>query len=125
MSKYKISKELIEAVPFIDKASEEFFKYYEDQYDFSYQVYDRGLTLQFFIQEKRPDFNWIFEKPKPEHISEIPEEIREEYKAYLREELMNFWGMDTIKEFEEHYTIEHAFEEFVYAHIDDNGELII
>lgn len=70
---------------------DDFYRNYESCWDYTHQVYDRGMMLQYFIKEKRPDFEWMFQKPEPAHISQIPEEIRDEYIQYLKEAIAELW----------------------------------
>ena len=78
-----------------------FYRFYEDRWDYSYDVLDRGLTLGDFIKTKRPEYGFMFDTPKPKHFSLIPKEIQEEYKEYLIELLSDMWDKETAEAYSE------------------------
>lgn len=96
-----------------------FYEHYESKWDYTYDVYERGLTLRWFIEEKHPDYAWMFKTSAPQHISEIPKEIRQEYLDYLKESLITDWD---IKVDEFSYTEFDAAVGF-YENFDESDEL--
>lgn len=71
-----------------------FYSRYENKWDYTMNVYDRGLSLGRFIEEKRQDHRWMFDQKQPSHISEVPEAIRQEYIDFLAQELADEWALD-------------------------------
>lgn len=63
----------------------EFYQAYEDCWDYAYQAFDRGLLLTWFIDHRAPEWQKIYQTPKPVRFSEIPDGLRERFKNFLNE----------------------------------------
>lgn len=71
-----------------------FYSRYEDKWDYMYAVCERGYSLGMFINDKRPDYQWMFDQPQPVHFSEIPKEIQQEYKDWLMQWMADEWDIE-------------------------------
>lgn len=94
-----------------------FYKEYEDRYDYSYDVLDRGLTLQLFIAEN-PSYRYVLEGDRPQHFSDIPFEVRIQYRHYIDRYLKEHW------DYTDGYTEQDAIHDFKLSRIDDKEEMI-
>ena len=91
----------------------EFYKNYDNQWDFTHQNLDRGDLYLYFLKEKNlPKLKNRIEFPV--HLSTVPTQYKLEYKKYLRKSLAEHWGMEESEEkgLESYYTDEKAIEEF-------------
>lgn len=102
---------------------EKFLTWYESRWDYTHVVFERGMLLEYFITEKRPDHEWMFQGVQPAHISEVPEAIREEYLAYIKQSLMEFWDIPTVEQLEKEYTLDAAVDEWIECDVDEDVDL--
>lgn len=79
---------------------------YDDQWDYSHQMLNREETFEYFLR----DTGRKYSGNHPEHIRDVPAGVRDEYMAYLKEELAEFWGT-TVESVEKTYTVEDAMQE--------------
>ena len=87
---------------------ERFYKHFEDCWDYTFNVFDRGLTYARFMSRYYPGVIQPGD-PAPQHISQIPQPYRSVYLLYLRGLLAEHWGIsvDTLV-----YTDAMAIDEF-------------
>lgn len=95
-----------------EQIREKFFKMYEDEWDFSHQNIEKGDEYYYFLRD-----NNLLDQYKdtylPIHISQVPNELRERYKGYIKKDLIeSFCYPEDEEEFKAAYTLDNMIEEF-------------
>lgn len=92
-----------------DDKKRQFAEQFDDPWDYTHQMLYGGTMWPTFCNEKGipagDEATW------PEHLKDVPEAVREEYREYLVGQLADYWDVSK-EECLASNTMEAAFEEY-------------
>jgi hypothetical protein len=97
--------------------AEKFYQDFENRFDYSMAILDRGLTLQYFIKEN-PRWEHLFKEPKPNCFSDLPLAMRYDYRNYILHELFDMGHIDSLNG----YTEEDAIQDWYDTTVQNSRE---
>lgn len=101
-----------------------FEKFYEEPLDYTHLTLEKGEMYPYFLENKHPDKLAELTKDNfPIHLSDVPVELVDEYRQYLKDCLIQ-WGFSSAEKINTDEFVDYTLENFE-DQIDCNADMML